>query len=344
MSERDYAETARFVVGMSRSGTNWVSRLLNAHPEVASFGESTFWGRGYVPPGPDGAYDRAQLDRTLKHLRGCRIGPAGDGPGALRTVTDETRSRIVAEAFEGVEPPVTPAEVFCRYCRAIAAAEGKRHWVEKTPHHVNWVDRIVAALPAARMVVMVREPYAFMLSYKHQGDRMAEDRRRLFHRLYHPLGCAMVWRGYMRSIVDGARRFPDQMLVVELDALTGSPEKLAEIQSFLELPVEPDLLARVPPSNTSFPGAERPELGADDLFWMRLVSGRTMRRAGYRPRAIAWRPVAILGSFARLPVWTFHVLKDMRTRVGGGLFRYLWRWVGGGARRAAKAPAPADGR
>ena len=30
---------------------------------------------------------------------------------------------------------------------SLAEAEGKKDWVEKTPHHVNWVDRILETLP-----------------------------------------------------------------------------------------------------------------------------------------------------------------------------------------------------
>ncbi len=39
-----------FIVGMSRSGTTWLSNSLNAHPSVAVFGETGFWGKMYIVP------------------------------------------------------------------------------------------------------------------------------------------------------------------------------------------------------------------------------------------------------------------------------------------------------
>lgn len=39
-----------FVVGMSRSGTTWLMRLLNAHPEILCRGEGRFFGKGWRTP------------------------------------------------------------------------------------------------------------------------------------------------------------------------------------------------------------------------------------------------------------------------------------------------------
>ena len=34
-----------FIVGMSRSGTSWLAKSLNNHPQISAFGETSFFGR-----------------------------------------------------------------------------------------------------------------------------------------------------------------------------------------------------------------------------------------------------------------------------------------------------------
>lgn len=39
-----------FIVGQAKSGTSWVMRLLDAHPEIVARGEGRFFGRSYLRP------------------------------------------------------------------------------------------------------------------------------------------------------------------------------------------------------------------------------------------------------------------------------------------------------
>ena len=319
----------RLISGMSRGGTTWVNRLFNGHPDVASFGETSFWGRGYTAAaGPDGRYDQHQLEQVVGKLRHCNLGPPNTEPGGLEYVNKQTQPDIIDQAFADVTAPVTPAEVFDRLGQAIAKAEGKLCWIEKTPHHINWVDHIFHAMPEAKMLVMVRDPYGFMLSYKHQGDRQPTETRKVLHRLYHPLGCALIWRGYMRSVQYAQRRYPERVMVTSITDIVRSPEPMMErIQRFLELrPVE-GLTDRVPPANSSFPGGVKRELQANDLFWMNLIAKRLICQSGFEPRATPPGFISILVSVLRLPVWGFHVMSVFFKQRGWGAVSYLWRWI-----------------
>ena len=40
--KRDSLQVPRFIVGMGRAGTTWLSKCLNEHPDVAVFGEPFF--------------------------------------------------------------------------------------------------------------------------------------------------------------------------------------------------------------------------------------------------------------------------------------------------------------
>ena len=154
-----------FIVGMPRAATTWMCKCLNEHPDACAFGETLFWGRQYVRPGHGGEHTPEEIERIEQRLASghCVREMAGVGPGSLRHVTPECFGALLRDAWGPLRRGAAPGELFAALCRSVADAEGKRLAVEKTPHHLNWIDRISEALPGARFVVMVREPYGFML-------------------------------------------------------------------------------------------------------------------------------------------------------------------------------------
>lgn len=325
----------RFIVGMSRAGTTWLSKCLNEHPEAAVFGETAFFGRGYVEPNSHGLYDSHHLQRVRGWLGDCRWirQMTTPGPGALKHITLESLPRMMDAVFAEVQPPIAPADLFQRICRAVASAEGKSIVIEKTPHHVNWIDRILAAMPMARFVIMLRDPYSFMLSYKHQGDRKANEVRKRFAMRYHPFGCAIVWRGSMRAASAAVAGQPRHALLVRFEDIATHPwDELNRVLEFLQFkPAE--LAGRVPADNTSFPEGDRPALRGDDLFWMNLLARREIRQYGTRLQRSPREPLRVIWSIIVLPFWAIRNLLDLRKIIAGPMWRYLWRWI-----------APADGR
>jgi hypothetical protein len=324
------ADIPRFITGMSRAGTQWMSKCLNEHPDAAAFGESMFFGRRYVAPGPDGLYRAehyVQLRKRLLEHGTCVQSTSGTGPGSLKRIDVHSIASLVKDLFPDDAPPMTPGGAFVRLSRAIAEREGKRVAIEKTPHHLNWIGRILAALPEARFIIMVREPYSFMLSYKHQGDRKDARVRSAFAKRYHPAACALVWKASMARAREAMRVHGDRAMMVPFDDLRLSPrDTLEKVQRFFGLELI-DLSSAVPPDNTSFPQGARPRLHPEDYFWMNRIAGRSMRSEGY---ALAPVPVAswrIAWSFLRLPWWALRNYFNLRSRVSGSTLSYLMRWI-----------------
>lgn len=315
----------RLIAGMSRAGTSWLSKWIGSHPQVAAIGETLFWGRGYVTPMDGVCYGRDELERILPKLTSVVSGSRGDRPGDLRILEEDTFGKRVRQAFLSPPKPITPADLFARFGQLVAEAEGKSYFLEKTPHHVMWADRIFDAMPRSRMVVMVREPYGFMLSYKHQGDRRRASSRRAFQMRYHPFGCALVWRGYHLATRAAARAYPEQVMLVSFDDLRNRPvEVLNSVQHFFGL--DPVYLEPPRETNTSFPDFRRPELAPDDIFWMNLVNSRHIATSGVPRRSVPVAPWRIARSALLLPVWGIRNVVDMRRLTAGSLTRYLWRW------------------
>jgi hypothetical protein len=307
------AGRVHFVVGMSLCGITPLSRCLNLHPDVAVFGESRFFGRCYVEPRSAAGYDAAQLRRILRVLRQFRWrATVGDEPGCLNVSLSQFR-RLVEDAFSRAEAPIAPGVLFTMLAERVAAAEGKRYAFEKTPHHLNWVNRIVRHLPSSRFVVFLCEPYAFA-RFHHDQDP-----------LYHPLATALLWRGYMRSYERAARRYPDRIVVVDAAELArDGAAALDRVQQFFGLDLH-DLSAPIAEFSSEF-ATYAHEADPADLFWINLFCGRLMRRRGY---ARTWAPLAprpLLASALSFPRWCFRALPRFKG-TSGSVPSYLLHWL-----------------
>lgn len=114
-----------FVLASARSGTTWLSRLLQTHPEVAGIGEAETWLFEMLAPLWRDAHDPAGL--------GASVSPARCAPW-LREFCDALFSAVVVR-----DKP-----------RA-------RLFVEKTPGHARHVPMLAAVYPDATFVHLVRD-------------------------------------------------------------------------------------------------------------------------------------------------------------------------------------------
>lgn len=320
-----------FIVGMSRAGTTWLARALNRHPDVAVYGESGFWGRKHVSPA-GAAYAAEELEAVARAHRGrmtaTEVAPElGGAAGVLRA--------ICREAVEAGEP-LTPGELHDRVCARLGRAEDARVVVEKTPHHVNWLDRIEEHVPRARFLVCVRDPRGFLLSYRHQGDRKPPPVRETFEDLYHPIVTAFVARQYLRSIRAAVATRPGRTRLVRLEEVEDDPDAvLRGVQTFLGVDPRSELGGGA--ENTSFPGAgDRPGLDPAELFWLDVVAGRASEALGYRRRSP--RPVRFrwLLPLVTLPIALVRAVRVVAEATDRGILVYLRRWLasdGAGANR-----------
>src|SRR5262245_30276560 len=116
-----------FLFGMSRAGITWLSRRLNAHPEIAVFGQSRFWGKRFIRPAAPAGYSNPDLRRIHQILRSCEWdATVGDGAGTLRRLDHAGFHALLDEVFARVSAPISPANLFRAIAFAVAEREGKR--------------------------------------------------------------------------------------------------------------------------------------------------------------------------------------------------------------------------
>jgi len=294
---------AIFVCGMSRGGTTWIGKMLNEHPHVAVWGESLYWGRRFIAPKSQDKYSIDELDQVLRYLRGGTYAFLGKEAGCLKKIDKQAWIEILNSISKKT---YSPAELFLEVNNRICEIEGKSVVVEKTPHHIDFTERIKEYLPDAKFIVCYRDPFSFCLSYKHQGDRKEITAKKKFRRLYHPLGAMLIWRRYNKSIQRTLRLFESHSIQIKFDDLRSSPQSTLE-RVFHFLDVEPyNVDFNSVEKNSSFL-KERKTLEKQDLFWiyMLLPSCSQGQKWIKLRKCICFK---LLLSFLALPVWSLFVL------------------------------------
>jgi hypothetical protein len=139
------AERPVFVVGMPRSGTTLVERILSSHPDITSSGELNSFGQA--------------LDAAALRVAGRRAG---------------THERVaVARAV----PPESLGRDYLRHASVVTRPGGR--FVDKLPENFLHCALIQAALPGATIVHVTRHPmascFAMYKTWFNQGYEFSYD-------------------------------------------------------------------------------------------------------------------------------------------------------------------------
>lgn len=154
---------AFFIAGEMRSGTSWLRRMLNVHPEITCGHEGSFFGRDYdreeipVYPGPVSSLTRALAES-----------------GPLKTWHDLPWNQWT----DGYEEDVTGlARVMVDYfLYKEVVRTGKPLVGDKSPQHTHNLDEIHGIYPDARIVHIVRDGRDVAVSAMNHWWRQAQDR------------------------------------------------------------------------------------------------------------------------------------------------------------------------
>ncbi len=275
---------AIFVVGYMHSGTSLLQAIVGGHGSVyAGKGESHFFEhlplirRRFADLGDDrtlAAYVRyvALLIRTGYLTLNFRLRPRQEQEAleAARGLADRELAWLVERARQ-VRDHV---RIFELVFGTLARWQGKDRWLEKTPGHLLFLDQIMAGLPGARCVELVRDPRAVLASKRLRhlrgrkprpagsGGAPAPAGADSFRRLasgYHPFWDSLGWKAAVRAGAAAGARHPERLLRVRYEDLVSHPDTVVpRICDFLELPFTPALL---------------------DVAWVNAADGRERDRA-----------------------------------------------------------------
>lgn len=254
-----------FIVGTGISGTTFLNALFDSHPSVLSLHESRVYRLANVdidePPitGTNGLLP-ADRDYRSNFAVILRTTLQRDQVNAERLLDITGNSAVNFEGFlEAVEDIASLYKTgsmpkILLYALLTAAQDGAKqqpsaqptHFVEKTPNHYEWVDKILEDFPNARFIHMLRDPRDNYLGLKRRIDDQElipqgwlRDRiiPRFRHATNHP---AFFTETYILKSLDAAyenvARFGGQYRVLFYeDLIYGGEEMVRVLASWLGL-------------------------------------------------------------------------------------------------------------
>lgn len=300
-----------FITGFSRAGTTWMCQSLNAHSDVFAFGETAFWGRNYIG---DQKYTLKDLQNLILKLSKSDLenGELGN---------EKKGFKKIAAILNEVKCPSDPSALFDLICSSLSEEHQTQIVVEKTPHHINHVDRIRKYYPDSKIIIMDRDVKGFYRSYKNIARIKEGEVRRRMTNNFHPLGVIMVYKKYKRSI----KKFTnwDNTHYISFDEIKmGSDTVLKDVQEFLGIQVQN---INVGKANSSFKNDKIIDLSTEDRIWIRLLTEQ--KDLNLTKRELLLSPLILLGSLMKLPIWAFHVVNNVRQVSAANPFSYLSRLI-----------------
>ncbi|HXG39603.1 MAG TPA: sulfotransferase, partial [Candidatus Limnocylindrales bacterium] len=245
-----------FLTGLDRSGKTPLRRILDAHPSLAFSRRTELWTSYHGRFGDLAVH--ANLERCLSALLAR--------PAVAELVSD--RAALVRAAGEG-EPSY--GRLFAAIHRAAAERRGKRRWGDQDASLERVAGLVLADLPDARILHLVRDP----------RDRYAEVVRAEGRRLGGVGAATAAWLTSAHRGGRNAATWPDRYRLVRYEDLVRRPEAtLREVCAFIGEPFDPVLLDAAEALAGAEPaiGRFRAVLRPAEVAFVEAVAGRAMRR------------------------------------------------------------------
>jgi hypothetical protein len=281
MAQQPQPRTPVFVLGVHRSGTTWVANALCNHSRI--YGVQAEEHFGIVESWYFSHLDRrfGELDEASRQVAFLEL---------FRRTAFFRSGPVSAECLETL-PRSSYALFFQAYLDQAAGQvkPGAQFWLEKTPVHTLYIQKLMTYYPGARFIAVERSldgVLASALGLQAQRGRPPSSKA-LFAMVYH----WYKYRAYLRHFI---QRQPGSFFQLKYEELAGDPELyFRRCLDFLALDWEPGVLEERFKRNTSF--ARQPDSKRASL------SESQKRQAGFAG--------ALVG---RLPFWAFRLQESLR--------------------------------
>lgn len=307
-SRLDGEPEAIFIVGVSRSGTTLMRRILDKHSRIGIATENHYLGHLLAWEGARSYFRRVgdlADDDSVRRLIELIYSGELQRRSRLREVSPFWRwltERVPRGDIEAylLASDRTERGIFEAFLRIYADRRGKAVMGEKTPAHLAYVETLLDWFPDGRIVHCMRDPRAIYVS---------ELRRRSEHPVGVPyrqlarvpallarfvlLQVVWAWAAAINRHRELDRRYPDRYRLVRFEDLVTAPEAtLQDVSGFLGVGVEPRMLEQKVTSKGVLVGEAGFDAAAADRWRSRidpraksaieLLLGRRLAEMGYR--------------------------------------------------------------
>ena len=266
-----------FILGVPRSGTSLLARMINAHPEIGVPQESHIYNHFFdIRPLYGDLAELRNQERLLLDIV------------TLGFVRNWSPSADVNDAISKIAGPGFGA-VFDALMSSWAQRQGKSSWGEKTPSHIDYIDPILRDFPQAKLIHIVRDPRDVCLSM---------IRARFGPK--NPFAAAKAWKRYVKKTEAIEERYATTG-VVEIryeDLLADPPAILKHVCSSVGVDYSESMLRYYDDANpyntdvTNLINLQKPVITNNSGKWKRhlkkeavktieAVTGHSMSKYGY---------------------------------------------------------------
>lgn len=299
---------AIFVVGVSRSGTTLMRRVLGGHSRIAIATENHYLGHLLPWEGARSYFRRLgdpRDDATMRRIARFVYSDEFQRRSRLRELSPYWRWLTRAVSREDFERRLLASDrtergVFTVLLRTFADRKRRPIMGEKTPAHLAWADTLLDWYPDGRIVHMIRDPRAVYVSEvrRRMGTPTTVPYRWLVDvppvlRAFVLLEVTWAWAVAADRHHRLTERYPDRYLAIRFEDLVLEPAPTLErLCVFLGVEPERAMLERTVTSRGAMQGMAGFDAGAAERWQASLGQGpRRVIEAmlGGRMRALGYR-------------------------------------------------------
>jgi len=308
-----------FVVGAPRTGTTLTMEILNLHSDVHLYNEVHYNERIVDKLGHAGTLQPADLARAVDLLLA-----SSSWAGSTRDPEQDRAAFAARVDAKGI----SHAGVLAEFLATEAEAHGKTIWGDSSPQDVLYMGTLKEWYPAARFIGVIRDPRAYLASYKNYPQKQIAS----YRNRYNPVTNCLLWRSYMSALLAAGQSplAPDLTYVKYEDLVTDPAGEIRRLCTFLGLEFSPGMLEVGRQNSSYFSVTEdvrhkgidsgsldrwRQELTRAEVWALEKICGRVMVELGYPREATRLDPGMLpgLGKIGlQLPGRMFNLL--FRTR------------------------------
>jgi len=280
MKKSEKATSPLFVVGMPRSGSTLLTRLLNESQDL--FIVNDFYYLQYVESlngfeRNDSNLNQDLAQYILKLIKG-RIERPDSPPIECGLMLSEADTREL-ESYAtqcGKQADLNWATILTNIMEFSANLVGKKIWGYNTPQDYLHIDKLLHKFPDAKFIFLMRDPRSVIRSYKYVTSNGYHDTNR-----YHPILQSMAWKASIRTYNNWKDLKPEQFLLIFYEELIEKTnEALAKVGDFTSAKFSSIDLNDFG-NNSSFQGKNKRSLSDTEIWLCEKVAGQEMLNMGY---------------------------------------------------------------
>jgi hypothetical protein len=309
-------------VGMPRSGSTMLSRLLNESPKHYVLNDLYALQMIDATNAWNGFSNREAQLTFLAHLTKVIVNRSGLGLAPWIGKCSRLTQAQLDAVLERIAPPNVPfgnwAFTIAFVMQQIGDESGQISWGWNTPQDHHHLEKIKSAFPRAKIIFLARDPSLVALSYKNQSQREAAER-------YHIVAQSLAWKKAISNYSIAKEKYQDSVLLMLYEDIVGrTKEAIKSVNEFLGADIPTDFNLGAIGTNSSYAHQDRnsrQSLTPMECWLADLVLFRERSSVGYdrdhAPFSFSGLPELIANTmrFSKLYSTSMMRSRDTRKRV-----------------------------